>query len=285
MKRVGLVAHPTRADAHALGRKVIDWLLGQGHDVCLALPDAETLGRGDLGVSSEDFASSIDFALSIGGDGSMLSTMARVARSEVPVLGVNMGQLGYLTELEPQQVFEQLPRVINGDFEVVERLLLEIVTETQSHGLSAPYIGVNEVVVEKIPLGHTVRLGLSLDGRRFTTYAADGMIVATPIGSTAYAFSVRGPIVDPGHRALIVSPVAPHMLFDRSLVLNPGTEVTLTLEGENPAVAVVDGRVLGELEPGDKVCCRTADVSAKLIKLGDTDFHTTLKTKFGLSER
>jgi NAD+ kinase len=284
MSKVGIVVHPTRAEAHALGRKVAEWLLDAGHEVCLSDRDAGLLSRMDLCTPLDKFGADLDFALSIGGDGSMLATIARVARWNVPVLGVNMGHLGYLTELEPAQIFDALPKVLAGNYDVAERLLLEVVTHTAAHGASKPHLAVNEAVVEKIPLGHTVRLGLELDGNRFTSYAADGMIVATPVGSTAYAFSVRGPIVDPDHRAIVVSPVAPHMLFDRSLVLSPETSVALTLEGDKPAVVAVDGCVLIELEPGDRVVCRAAEVSGRLIRLGDVNFHDTLKRKFGLNE-
>jgi NAD+ kinase len=126
---------------------------------------------------------------------------------------------------------------------------------------------------------------VEVDGEFFTTYAADGLIVATPTGSTAYAFSVRGPIVAPTHRALMLTPVSPHMLFDRTLVLDPGAELRLTVQGHRAATLSVDGRNLGELGEGDAVVCTAAARSARLVTFGPRDFLRILKAKFGLNDR
>jgi NAD+ kinase len=139
-------------------------------------------------------------------------------------------------------------------------------------------------VVEKTLSGHTVRVDVTIDGAAFTTYAADGLIVATPTGSTAYALSARGPIIAPTHRALLLTPVSPHMLFDRSLILDPGTEVGLTVRKRSGAL-IVDGRFLGELASGDRISCTAADTSARLVTFRPRNFHQILKAKFGLNDR
>jgi NAD+ kinase len=143
----------------------------------------------------------------------------------------------------------------------------------------------NEAVLEKTPMGHTVRLSVSVDDEFFTTYAADGLIVATPTGSTAYAFSARGPIVEPTHRALLLTPVSPHMLFDRTLVLDPEASLRLTVQGHRAATLSVDGRNLGELGEDDAIVCTAASRSARLVTFGARDFLQILKTKFGLNDR
>jgi NAD+ kinase len=130
-----------------------------------------------------------------------------------------------------------------------------------------------------------VRLLLSLDGEFFTTYAADGVIVATPTGSTAYSFSARGPIVDPVHRAMVITPVSPHMLFDRSMVLAPEATVRIEVQGHRPAIVSTDGQRLAELTDGQAVECTAASVPAKLVRFGGNNFHRILKAKFGLSDR
>jgi len=163
---------------------------------------------------------------------------------------------------------------------------LPVTTGSRADGSSvAVDYALNEVVVERTAASQTVRLGVSLDGDFFTSYAADGMVVATPTGSTAYAFSARGPIVDALHRSIQVTPVSPHMLFDRTLVLNPSSEVCLEVLGERSATGTVDGRVLGDLEPGDRVVCTAADRVAQLVTFGKRDFEQLLKTKFGLEDR
>src|SRR5690606_11342545 len=126
---------------------------------------------------------------------------------------------------------------------------------------------------------------VELDGRPFTTYVSDGLILATPTGSTAYAFSVRGPIIDPRDRAVLMAPVAPHMLFDRSLVLQPDCSVRVTIAGDRAAGISVDGRAVAPLAPGDVVVCSGAAQPARLVTFGAHDFHSVLRSKFGLSER
>jgi len=177
-----------------------------------------------------------------------------------------------------------LKRFLAGSYDVEERMLIEVATQS---GTVEPTtcLALNEVVLEKTPMGHTVRLGVTVDGEFFTPYAVDGLIVATPTGSTAYAFSARGPIVAPTHRCLLLTPVSPHMLFDRSLVLDPTAVVRLEVLGQRPATLSVDGRTLATLDVGDAITCTAASVAARLVAFGQRDFLRILKTKFGLSDR
>jgi NAD+ kinase len=209
-----------------------------------------------------------------------------VARDEVPVLGVNLGTLGYLTDIEPDGLRPALERVLAGEHLIEERMLLEIDIEAPSGAATeSNVLALNEAVLEKTGAGHTIRLDVDLDGAFFTPYAADGLIVATATGSTAYAFSARGPIVEPTHRAILLTPVSPHMLFDRTLILDDDSDVTLTVAGTREAALVVDGRHLGDLRPGDVVRCRASAHVARLVLSSPRDFHAILKAKFGLSDR
>ncbi|HZA88057.1 MAG TPA: NAD(+)/NADH kinase, partial [Acidimicrobiales bacterium] len=198
---------------------------------------------------------------------------------------VNVGQLGYLTEVEPAGLRMALKRFLAGSYEVEERMLLDVAVEGAEGEAAPSHLALNEAVLEKTPMGHTVRLGVSVDGETFTPYAADGLIVATPTGSTAYAFSARGPIVEPTHRCLLLTPVSPHMLFDRSLVLAPTATVRLEVLGDRAATLSVDGSNLGTLRPGDAIRCTAAPGSARFVTFGPRDFLHILKTKFGLSDR
>jgi NAD+ kinase len=126
---------------------------------------------------------------------------------------------------------------------------------------------------------------VAINGRPFTTYAADGLVVATPTGSTAYSFSARGPIVSPRLRCVLLTPVSPHMLFDRALVLDADEELSVTVNGELGATMTVDGRELGDLDPGDRVVCTASDTVARMISFAPRDFHQILKAKFGLADR
>jgi NAD+ kinase len=186
--------------------------------------------------------------------------------------------MGYLTDIEPGDLRDALVRFLDGALQIEERMLLRV--QIQSAEGTVEHVAFNEAVLEKTPMGHTVRLEVTVDGAFFTTYAADGLIVATPTGSTAYAFSVRGPIVEPTHRALLLTPVSPHMLFDRTLVLDADSELRLVVQGHRAATLSVDG--LGE---GDAVVCTAAAHSARLVTSGRRDFLSILKAKFGLNDR
>jgi NAD+ kinase len=283
----GMILHHEREQAAELARDAASWLIERGHEVRLPLEDSGVAKLPELGFPESTFARGLDVVVSLGGDGTMLRSIELVAAEGVPVIGVNVGQLGYLTEVEPQGLRMALKRFLAGSYEVEERMLVDVAVESQ--GLEAEaesgHLAFNEAVLEKTPMGHTVRLGVSVDGDFFTTYAADGLIVATPTGSTAYSFSARGPIVAPTHRCLLLTPVAPHMMFDRTLVLDPTATLRLEVIGHRAATLSVDGRTLATLEEGDAITCTAASTGARLVMFGQRDFLRILKSKFGLSDR
>jgi len=279
-----MVLHHERGQAVDLARETATWLIEAGHEVRLPVPDAELAGLPEHGCPDGSLGQGVDLALSLGGDGTMLRTVDLVADDGVPILGVNIGQLGYLTDVDPDDVRSAVSRFLSGQGALERRMLLAVTVERQGQD-PVEHLAFNEAVLEKTPMGHTVRLAVEVDGEFFTTYAADGLIVATPTGSTAYSFSARGPIVAPTHRAQLLTPVSPHMLFDRTLVLEPDARLRLTVCGHRTATLSVDGRNLGELEEGDAISCTAAARSAHLVTFEPRDFLQILKTKFGLSDR
>lgn len=284
---IGLAVHPMRPAATRLANAAVQWAEQHGHEVTLVASDASVIGRPDLGREPEGFAEGLDLMVSFGGDGTMLRTVNRVAAVGTPVLGVNVGQLGYLTVVEPDDLISALERFFAGDYAIDERMLASVTLDAPSMAQVRPTgdLALNEVVLEKTPMGHTVRLAVTFDDTFFTTYAADGVILATPTGSTAYSFSARGPIVAPAHRALILTPVSPHMLFDRPLVLEPTTKVRLEVIGPRPALLSIDGRTIGTLQEGDALVCSGSEIRARLVTFASLDFHQILKSKFGLNDR
>jgi NAD+ kinase len=281
---VGLVLHQHRPLVKDVAERALDWLSAHGHHVRVTDADAEVIGC--EGVDDAAFADGLDLVLSLGGDGTMLRSVRLVAAHDVDVLGINIGHLGYLTEVEPRGLDTSLERYFAGDHSIETRMLLSV-TIARSNDPEAIRVdhALNEAVVEKTAAGHTVRLAVTIDGEYFTTYAADGLIVATPTGSTAYAFSARGPIVDPAHRALLLTPVSPHMLFDRTLVLEPDTQLLITVADHREATLTIDGQPAGVLHEGDSITCRASTHSARLVTFGPREFHRILKNKFGLNER
>jgi NAD+ kinase len=283
---VGIVVHHLRPRAVDAGRRAAQWLGARGHEPRLPPADAEAAGLESWAYKEEPFAAGLDLMLAVGGDGTMLRAVDMVGAHDVPVLGLNVGEMGYLTEVEPSDMEEALAGFLSGDYGIEERMTLNVAIEAPSGAVPpAEWVALNEAVLEKTAPGHTVRLSVSVNGRFFTTFAADGLIVATPTGSTAYALSARGPIVSPRHRALLVTPVAPHMLFDRTLVLDPSESVRLEVIDGRPATVSVDGRDAGRLMEGDAIACRAGERSARLVTFGERDFHGILKAKFGLADR
>lgn len=269
MAVIALLPHPARPAAADLADDAAAWLAERGHDV--RRPDGDLDG--------------LDLAVSLGGDGTMLYAVQLVCGDGVPVLGVNVGNLGYLTTVEPAHLIHALERFLAGDYKVEDRMMLSVrVRRGGDEVVSATAL--NECVLEKTTSGHTVHLAIGINERPFMTAAADGMIVSTPTGSTAYNFSARGPIVSPLHRAVIVTPVSPHMLFDRALVLDPNEAVDLEVLDDRDAIVVVDGRNLGTLVPGDVVQVTAAKHDAHFVTFDDgRDFHQILKAKFKLADR
>ena len=278
----GFVLHGESDRAVEVATDVARWLVERGHEVRMSGDDAKRVGLEDLAIDGDAFTAGLDVAISLGGDGTMLRTVDLVADEGVPVIGINVGHLGYLTEIDPDGARMAVKRFLSGAYEIEERMLLAVHLDS---GDDLDVVALNEAVIEKTPSGHTVRLAVTVDGEFFTTYAADGLIVATPTGSTAYSFSARGPIVAPMHRCLVLTPVSPHMLFDRTLVLDPHSVVRLEVVGHRPATVSADGRNLGTLEPGDALVCTASPRTARLVTFGGHDFLAILKSKFGLSDR
>jgi NAD+ kinase len=186
-----------------------------------------------------------DLVVTLGGDGTFLRGAALAHAAAIPLLGINFGRLGYLLPLEPEDLE---PLVLNGldeGFSAEERAVLSVDLA------DGPVVAVNEVVVEKREAGHMLRVGTSIDGEAFVRYAADGVLVATPTGSTAYNLSAGGPVLAPELRALILTPVAPHLAVDRSVVLPPERSVGLHIDDVRGASVVIDGRARGHLIQGD----------------------------------
>jgi NAD+ kinase len=211
-----------------------------------------------------------------------------VADAGVPLVALNAGQLGYLADVAPERAEWALDELAAGRGRLEERMRVQATVTPAAGDPQTPIsirTGLNEVVVERSLTGHTLRLRVYLDGEFFTSYVTDGMVVATPTGSTAYALSVRGPIVAPTHRALVMVPVAPHLLFDRAMVLEASSTVELEVVGHRSAVLSVDGQSGTEVAPGGRVCCSMAPVPARFIRFEQLRFHDVLKRKFSLADR
>ena len=276
---IGFVAHTQREGAAALALETTAWLREQGHSATLLDADA-----------SRDFdpPTELDLAVSLGGDGTMLRTVDMVSQEGVPVLGVNMGHLGYLTTVEPDDLRPALSRFIAGDYQVESRMTLDVsVTEGPDSDafMSLHRSALNDVVLQRTIAGRSMRTEVSVNDFPFLKFVSDSLILATPTGSTAYNLSARGPIVSPRARVQILTPVAPHMLFDRSLVLGADETVSIVTLDDEAADVVVDGWLATTLKPGQTLHSRRGAHDARLVTFGERNFHRILKSKFNLADR
>jgi NAD+ kinase len=218
-----------------------------------------------------------DMMLAVGGDGTMLGAARDALIWDVPVLGFNLGTLGFLTEAEPEDLEAVVHRLVAGDYDVEERLTIA------ASAADAQEMGVNDVVVEKIDSTRLVDLEVVIDGTKFATYRADGLIIATPTGSTAYSFSAGGPIIDPGVDAFVLTPVAAHSLFDRPIVIPAGAEIVITVRRDRPVRVNVDKSVLGHITQGDQVLIGRGERPARFVTFSTRTFPALVRKKFGLS--
>jgi NAD+ kinase len=220
-----------------------------------------------------------DVVLVLGGDGTILSVARVCAPEGIPILGVNFGRVGFLTELEPAEVDEQLPYYLNGDYWVDERSMLQ--GEVQADGAPRQVIALNDIVLVRGAEPRIIRITVHLDGHFYNTTVADGIIVSTATGSTAYNLAAGGPILHPQVRSCVLTPIAPHLVADRSLILEPGAVTTLELEpGSGGAILSADGQINMEIVSGTQVTIRTnAHVTRFLRRRPPTYFYRILSAK------
>lgn len=276
MTRIGLVVHPGRPEAVRAAEAIAAWLTERGAD-SRTFVGADTA---DEGVAAA-FVDGLDLVVSVGGDGTFLRAAHLASRGDRPVLGVKVGRLGFLTETDPDGAHRLLERALRGDVPLEDRIAVQAVAVGAPW--SAPQWALNEIIVEKRSRHRLVRLALYVDDVYVTTFSADGVIVATPTGSTAYSFSSGGPIVSPSVGCLVVTPIAAHMVFDRSLVLPAAARVRMAVVGEEHGLLSADGRESLELPVGSAVEIHRATTPARFVRPEDAlPFHALVRDKFGL---
>ncbi|MDJ0954100.1 MAG: NAD(+)/NADH kinase [Acidimicrobiia bacterium] len=219
----------------------------------------------------------LDLIVGIGGDGTLMRAAHIAHEIEVPVIGVNLGTVGYLTEVEPENVDEMLRRLAAGDLGTHARMTVaaELPDGSVLHGI-------NDVAMEKVISQRLVQISVEVNDEFFTTFRSDGLIIATPLGSTAYSLSAGGPIVDPDLDVLIMTPVAPHSLMNRPTIFTPGARLRFTVATERQVRVNLDGHVGGVLEEGESVVVRAGERGVDFLTMGIHPFPQAVRHQFGL---
>jgi NAD+ kinase len=258
---------------------LVPWLEARSCRPVLSPPAAAKVGRPDLGLPEGDAWADSDLIIVLGGDGTLIRAAQATVHMQVPILGVNTGHLGFLTELENTELFDHLEPILEGQYGVEERVMLEVTVEREGQAVMHTR-ALNDAVVSKGPRARLVKIAVTVGETEVARYPADGVIVATPTGSTAYSLSAGGPVVGPTVDVLLVTPVAPHTLTARSLLVGGHEVVTLTvLESPGEVGLSADGSEPVSLYPGDVVRVRRAPVTARLVRRHSYRFYDILRQK------
>jgi NAD+ kinase len=276
-RRVGVVAKHSSRQAIDTAHELADWLCRREIEVGLEPEVAKTRAPGD-GCDVFTADGNYDLVVVLGGDGTLLS-VARTVPSGVPILGVNLGTLGFLTEIGRSELYPSLVEILAGRYQVEERALLDVELERQGGG-KTPYRILNDAVIGKSALSRIIQLTLRVDGRLVTSYRSDGLIISTPTGSTAYNLSAGGPIVNPLLPVVVLTPICPHTFSLRPIVVPDSSTIEVTLETENEEVYLtLDGQEGTEFGFRDSVRMSRSSATAHLVKVSSRTFYHSLRGK------
>jgi NAD+ kinase len=285
MKRIGIVAKTDRDEARTVVPELLHWFQARG---LTALCDKETASVcPDMSVSAArraELPAQVDLLLVLGGDGTLLSMARLVGELAVPILGVNLGGLGFLTALTLEELFPALEAYLAGGLVIEERMMLGATVLREGERL-AEYVALNDMVITKSAMSRIIRLEVGVDGQLATAYRADGLIISTPTGSTAYCLSAGGPIVFPTMDAMVLTPICSHTLTNRPIVLPADQEVEVRLLTDQDVMLTADGQVGFALKPQDVVLVRRAASRIRLLRVPQKHFFSVLRTKLKWGER
>lgn len=283
-KTVGIFSKPHSPQAVELVPELLQWLAGRGVAARLDEETARYAGA-QAGLDRAEVAEGCDLAVVLGGDGTLLSAARAVGNRAIPLLAVNLGGLGFLTSISTQELFPELERALAGDHEVTRRKMLRVCLKRKG-AIAAEYQALNDVVIAKSTIARIVDLDAWAGDTFICEYKADGLIISTPTGSTAYSLSAGGPIVFPTVNALCLTPICPHTLTNRPLIVPSDAPIRVRSRAKDEdAYLTVDGQVGGPLEAGDEVECQIADFDVLLIRPRDKTFFDVLRQKLKWGER
>ncbi|MBI5040690.1 MAG: NAD(+) kinase [Gammaproteobacteria bacterium] len=282
-QRIGLISKYGATTVGATLRRLIEYLQARGREIILDSSAAEHVPDTRLScVERQALAARCDLVIVVGGDGTILNAGRSLADAGVPLVGVNLGRLGFLADVSPDLMTDQLDQILTGEYAQEERALLHATVQRDGETLSTSD-ALNDVVIHKWDVARMIELEVRIDERLLNTQRSDGLIVATPTGSTAYALSGGGPILHPSLDAMVLVPICPHSLNNRPIVINETSTVEITVHAGDYTQAQLscDGQVNVALLPGDRVSIRKKTHALKLIHPPGYDYYEILRRKFG----
>ncbi len=283
MKKFGIIGHLDRPQIEQATDQIIKWCEANNVEIRICSDLGPLVNRQDLAAKDDEIWRYCDVIISLGGDGSMLSSARTTGSHGVPILGVNLGSLGFLTEVTQDKIAKSLELLKADKCEIEERMVLEALLPTAKQ---TDLFALNDVVIHHGEDSNLIDLDLYSDEEFVCSYNVDGIIISTPTGSTAYSLSVGGPIINPLMEAISVSPISPHTLTLRPIIFPAENVITVVAgAGRGKSRVSVDGRVVGELEGNEKITIRKAAYKIKLIRFDSTSFYEILRKKLHWGKR
>jgi NAD+ kinase len=285
MKRASIISKHGKPELGRVARAVTSWLIGHGYSVTVDAAARDSCAQCELAEREQVVGKRPDFVVVLGGDGTLLSAARHVAAAGIPILGINLGSLGFLTEIKQDEIVQALADVDAGRCDLSLRSMIHCKVLRQGHCV-ATYDALNDVVLNQRAVARITEFEVRVDGIFVSNYQADGLIVATPTGSTAYSLAAGGPILVPDVPGFVITPVASHALTNRPLVVQDTAviEVRLIVTREQ-GYLTVDGQQGVPLEEGDIVQCKKSELKVKLFKIQERTFFQVLRTKLKWGER
>ena len=287
MKKIAIFAKVHDPRCLDVAQELTEWLAARGVTASVEDGLSKRLRRPGATKTAEssEVARDADLVVVLGGDGTLIAAARLVGEREVPILGVNLGSLGFLTEITLNELYPSVERCLAGDFEVSERMMLVASVERAGEVVELHRV-LNDVVINKGALARIVDMETSVSGRYLTTFKADGLIVSTPTGSTGYSLSANGPIIHPELECISITPICPHTLTNRPLVMAGDARIAITLNSNDEAVFLtLDGQVGVKLVCGDVVQIRKSEHATRLVQSRSKDYFEVLRTKLKWGER
>ncbi len=283
MKKIGIICKPGKPEPPEILQELLPYMEEKGFEVVLEEESAKMIGR--TGMSRAEIPDLVDAVIVLGGDGTMLSVARLVANKDIPILGINLGGLGFITEVNRSEIKEAVDKMLVEECSVEERLMLNVHVHRLGEKIS-DYLVLNDIVINKGALARIIDLETFIDYQYVTTYKADGLIVSTPTGSTAYNLSAGGPIIHPMMHSIVITPICPHTLTNRPLVISDASMVEIVLQSESEDVFLtLDGQVGYSLRQGDRIEITRSEHSTKLLIPCEKDYFNILRTKLKWGER
>lgn len=279
MKKIAILPNSEKDLGLAKTKYVIECLRGRAE---LYMPESYSITDSSIKyVKEADIYALVDYAVVLGGDGTIIQNATECAKNNVPVLGINMGTVGFLTEVEVDNISKSLDKLTKGEFELEKRMMLKIEI-VKDNVVQSAYHALNDTVIAKTIDEKLISIGLYTDGELVNRYTADGLIISTPTGSTGYSISAGGPVVDPLMQLYIATPICAHMLSARSAILNAQKDIVIKIDQnrtDNKAVITTDGDIKGYMSGDDEIRITKSEYTFELIKTVKQSFYETLLSK------